>query len=107
MIEKVCPTCGAIGCEEHKRKPWANSTRRSKTRSGWSQQRRARHVLLIHSGKCGVCGLHGATQVDHIVPLSEGGSDDLDNLQPIHAIPCHRDKTAREAQRARSRKLHG
>jgi len=35
-------------------------------------------------------------EVDHIVPLVDGGSHDLDNLQTL-CSPCHRAKTAAEA----------
>jgi len=41
-----------------------------------------------------------ATQVDHIKPKAEGGTDDLDNLQAICA-DCHADKTAAESAKAR------
>jgi len=37
-----------------------------------------------------------ANEVDHIVPLSQGGTDDPSNLRAINR-ECHRAKTAREA----------
>ncbi len=51
---------------------------------------------------CHVCGLPAADEVDHVIPLAEGGADDASNLRPIHALPCHRDKTQAEAQRMRT-----
>jgi 5-methylcytosine-specific restriction protein A len=36
-----------------------------------------------------------SVEVDHIVPLAQGGTDDRSNLCGI-CIPCHRAKTARE-----------
>ena len=45
-------------------------------------------------GVCQVCGRAGH-QVDHIVALCNGGTDDDDNLQVI-CRPCHEDKTARD-----------
>jgi len=36
-----------------------------------------------------------ATEVDHIVPLSQGGPDEWDNLQGL-CHDCHAAKTARE-----------
>ena len=33
-----------------------------------------------------------ATEVDHIIPKSQGGTDNPDNLQAI-CTPCHKDKT--------------
>lgn len=54
-----------------------------------------------HGGICHVCGEAGANQVDHVIPLAQGGQDTLDNLRPIHATPCHRDKTQAEAKAGR------
>ena len=36
------------------------------------------------------------TQVDHRIPKSQGGTDDLANLQTI-CLACHKAKTARES----------
>ncbi|MCA9565373.1 MAG: HNH endonuclease, partial [Myxococcales bacterium] len=33
---------------------------------------------------------------DHVIPLSKGGTDDMNNLAWLCRVPCHRDKTARE-----------
>lgn len=108
MIERTCIKCGAISdqtrCPAHRRKPWAGSTRRTKTKSGWQQQKEAQSVLILHNGICHVCGLPGATQVDHVIPVAEGGPDTIANKRPIHAVPCHREKTATEALRARTKK---
>lgn len=41
-----------------------------------------------------------AEEVDHIVPLSQGGTDDLTNLRAINH-QCHKAKTSREAAAAR------
>lgn len=38
-----------------------------------------------------------ADEVDHIVPLSQGGTDDPGNLRAINH-DCHKPKTAREAR---------
>nr|WP_255321662.1 HNH endonuclease signature motif containing protein [Pseudomonas aeruginosa] len=38
-----------------------------------------------------------ATEVDHIIPLSQGGTDDDSNLMAIAGYPCHARKTARES----------
>lgn len=43
-----------------------------------------RNEYLLHHPFCVVCGGQ-ATQVDHIVPLSKGGTHDWDNLQAM----CH------------------
>ncbi|CAM3287164.1 HNH endonuclease [Paracoccus aminovorans] len=48
--------------------------------------------------RCSYYGLavHGA-EVDHIVPVSQGGTDSQDNAWLL-CIACHREKTQREAQ---------
>jgi 5-methylcytosine-specific restriction endonuclease McrA len=45
-----------------------------------------------------------AWELDHVVPLADGGTHELANLQTL-CRPCHRAKTAREAgERARRRR---
>ena len=56
-------------------------------------------ILHRDKARCHACGQGGATEVDHIVPASQGGTDHPTNLAPIHTI-CHRTKTAREARAA-------
>lgn len=61
---------------------------------------RKRHELWLESGgKCQSCERavfgKGEIHLDHIVPLSQGGTDDDDNLQ-ILCVPCHEEKTKAE-----------
>jgi 5-methylcytosine-specific restriction protein A len=108
---KVCAHVGPDGscvnlqpCPLHERKPWTGSRRRERsTLSGSREQKVNRHVMLRDDGRCHVCGCYGADEVDHVVPLAEGGGDGMDNRAPIHAEPCHREKTQAEAERARRR----
>lgn len=59
-------------------------------------------VLMQAKGLCQCieCKASGAvrlaTEVDHIVPLWAGGSNDIANLQAI-SVECHRAKSEREA----------
>ncbi|ALA67567.1 HNH endonuclease [Corynebacterium lactis] len=68
---------------------------------------RIRAVVLNRDG--GQCQVRGprcevvAVEVDHIVPVFEGGTDDLCNLQAVCG-QCHRRKTRQESTRARARR---
>jgi 5-methylcytosine-specific restriction endonuclease McrA len=107
-VLRACVTCGTPSrgsyCREHKPKPWATSTRKERlTVSGGAEQTRRKRILARDMGICHVCDQRGADQVDHVVPLAEGGADEEWNLASIHAEPCHRDKTRAEAERARAK----
>ncbi len=39
-----------------------------------------------------------ATEVDHVIPISDGGTDDWDNLQGL-CKPCHSKKGAKDGHR--------
>lgn len=41
-------------------------------------------VMRAHNGVCHICGQGAADAIDHIVPVSWGGSDDPSNLAPAH-----------------------
>lgn len=112
MASRPCLTCGTPAdgsyCREHEPEPWGDSKRRQRVRlSGGAEQARARRVLRAYATVCHVCGRPGATEVDHVVPLAEGGADDETNLAPVHATPCHQAKTAAEAARGRARGVRG
>lgn len=55
-------------------------------------------VIERDEGICGICGCYvragEALDIDHILPLARGGTDDFDNLQVSHAS-CNRSKGAR------------
>lgn len=84
-------------CEEHKRtkaasqyKPRTELTRFYDT-ARWKKARR--HQLAIEP-LCRKCKVEWATEVDHIIPRSQGGADlDGDNLQSL-CLRCHSEKTA-------------
>lgn len=40
-------------------------------------------------------------EADHILPVDEGGTDDLGNFQTL-CLHCHKEKTARQAKRRRT-----
>ncbi len=51
-----------------------------------------RHRLLGDSPMCAMCRTAVATELDHVVALTNGGSNDEDNLQGLCAS-CHELKT--------------
>jgi 5-methylcytosine-specific restriction endonuclease McrA len=51
-------------------------------------------------GLCQLCGRFGADEVDHVVPVAKGGSDDLTNLRSVHHV-CHLRKSSAEGNAAR------
>lgn len=61
-----------------------------------------RAQVLRNEPLCRVCRAAGrvraAVQVDHVIPKAKGGTDRLDNLQPI-CRRCHDAKTAAELGR--------
>jgi len=84
-------------CEEHERADLERleAARKQKTRSArpW---RRKRAEVLARQPFC-ACGA-AATEVDHIVPVEDEGTDADENLQGI-CNRCHRSKTAGEVSR--------
>ena len=64
-------------------------------RAEWSRIRR--HVLARDGYACVQCGRRGVRlEMDHIVPLKDGGTDELSNLQSLCKAPCHAAKTRAE-----------
>ena len=99
---------GSSRCEKHKVKAgtFADSRRGSRHARGYGtawDKLRAR-VLSRDAGLCQPCLALGhttpATQVDHITNKAQGGTDAEHNLQAI-CTPCHKAKTAQEAQQSR------
>lgn len=74
----------------------------------WGKIRKV--AMARDSGLCQPCVRSGkitkANEVDHIVPKSKGGADDLENLQAI-CKQCHKEKTAMEANGGEIRKQIG
>lgn len=51
-------------------------------------------IIVAWWGKCLVCGTRDDLTVDHVVPLSRGGSNGVSNLQPLCG-PCNSRKGRR------------
>jgi 5-methylcytosine-specific restriction protein A len=70
---------------------------------GRSWQRKRETVLLGADCMCVLCKVAAATEVDHVTPLEQGGSNSETNLQPL-CHDCHAAKTKQE-QRTRLGKM--
>ena len=76
--------------------------------SSWSGGRRAfpasiRRRILAAYPMCAACHVAPSTIADHVIPVAEGGTDDIDNGQGMCAA-CHNRKTRAEIARGRARK---
>lgn len=62
--------------------------------------KRRAEIFGRHRGCCHLCAgrikVGEAWEVEHVLPLSMGGTDDDDNLAPAH-VKCHARKTSVEA----------
>ena len=54
-----------------------------------------RHVVLVEEPVCMLCGRMPSAEVDHILPICKGGTDDRDNLQGA-CKACHEEKTCKD-----------
>ena len=72
-------------------------------------------VMVAHGGRCHVCGHDGGLlEVDHIINVARGGTNDPSNLAPIHGTAygtnpcptcgrhCHQEKTRIEQRAGRA-----
>jgi 5-methylcytosine-specific restriction endonuclease McrA len=87
---------------------WKNSSTTSRTSSAaWKRLRReAIRVLGYECARCGIDGRDVHLELDHRIPVAEGGEDTLDNAQWL-CSPCHKPKTQAEAKRGRARRRRG
>lgn len=107
----AAPGCGALVrgsryCPDHKHlgKAWVTSKRSERVGIKGRPWRRLREEILQRDSylcQCEECRVSGslrvAHEVDHIVPLAQGGSDNASNLRAI-SKDCHRLKTQRESR---------
>lgn len=82
-------------CDKHAREGRQRTSKRpsSAARGYDAQWRKIRAEHLAEHPYCISCGAP-ATEVDHILPISEGGTHDYANLQAM-CKSCHSRKTAK------------
>jgi 5-methylcytosine-specific restriction protein A len=100
-----CPAIVKAGrCAKHQRPAWAPSAPVTRIRGRKLQALRTR--LFASEPWCRACRARGLWRLaevrDHVEPLSEGGTDAPENIQPL-CQQCSDEKTAQEAQRGRRR----
>ena len=114
--KSICraPGCGTLidkpgHCDRHKKddraKAWGRKDPAYARAYGHDWSTRIRPwVMTRDNGLCQACLRTGqltpASEVDHIVPVSQGGTNDLGNLEAI-CHRCHTTKTAAESRQGR------
>ena len=97
-----CPALTASGrCPDHRRQyERSRGTAAQRGYDGrWQRRRRvwlAAHPLCADPDHRHPNRIRAATDVDHVVPKSQGGADDESNFQSL-CHECHSAKTARES----------
>lgn len=81
-------------------RPWARTSARNIRRDpSWA--RRVRPLALARDGfTCVFCGAREGLEVDHVLPIAQGGTWTLENAQTLCAS-CHRQKTIEERRQKR------
>jgi 5-methylcytosine-specific restriction endonuclease McrA len=105
MLPRPCLDCGRLAapggsrCQDCARRVQRAKTARRQSAPGDGADRRLRAaVRAVGAATCAMCGRTvpaSMVEVDHIRPLASGGTNTLDNLQPL-CVPCHRLKTRQE-----------
>lgn len=104
--DRICATCGkTFYNRDHPYRPYCSQacyfvslrterypvTRESRRLHNFSHRQR-RHVLKRAGHRCERCGSSESLEVDHILPVWNGGTNALENGQAL-CVPCHDAKT--------------
>lgn len=71
--------------ENNRRRAKVNQAEGSFTKKEWTS------LLETYGGKCLSCGSNIKMEADHVIPISRGGSNSIDNIQPL-CLKCNRSK---------------
>lgn len=94
-VEKVCPSCGIDFVGRHNNvycaicgegKSVATTQKHRAKKKGLSEHFTPHEwvtLLARYNGGCAKCGSTDNVAADHIVPLSQGGTNTIDNIQPL------------------------
>lgn len=84
-------------CKKHQREPFSTAYR--EPIKNWTNIKRS--ILARDRRVCYICGGPQADEVDHVIPLHQGGLTEAKNLRAVHGnIPpyCHKAKSKKELQ---------
>lgn len=104
-LPRPCTVCqrltqpGQSRCRECRKQAEAVKRFRRKASGDDAQQRLRRELNRIGFGTCSMCRVETLSEflnVDHRVPLADGGRD-IDSNVWLLCVACHKDKTAKEA----------
>ena len=107
------PGCGVLvrdgssRCPKHPKQAWVKTQAQEQgtKRIRGRRLQKMREQLLAQQPLCAACDRLGvvrlATERDHIIPLTKGGTDDPSNIQAL-CHDCHESKSLGEALRGRS-----
>lgn len=92
-------------CDDHQVKPWHHNGKSASERGYGKEWRIIRKEALTRDDHlCVMCKAEGvytpASEVDHIIPKCDGGSDKLSNLQSL-CKPHHKQKTLSESNKSK------
>jgi len=104
---KICATAGCFElqpCPDHRKKSWQKTGEEPDRLRGPKATARRRYILDRDSFTCHLCGetrLADQLVADHVVPLSQGGPDTVQNLKAA-CLDCHAKKSQAEAAEGRN-----
>ena len=102
-LAKLSPRLEMINTQRQTLQPEPINYGRGRGGRPWRRKRDAVLARDKHLCQCDECKAAGrfteANEVDHIIPVWQGGSDEPSNLRAINH-DCHKAKTAREAAQA-------
>ena len=94
------PGCPALRpCPAHPLQAWGGRPPANQRGYDWRWQGIRERVLMAYP-ICVACWSTPSTEVDHIIPVSRGGTNEVGNLQGL-CHSCHAAKTARDRRRSK------